>query len=1466
MKKNFTILMLATLATVSAPAQGLIYFFNTPAALTKISTNAVAGGPATGLTAAGTNGAGFCYALYYSQTATNVNGQASAILGTNNAYAFADMNWTLAAYGTNTMVAGRFFSSGADTNGQTAIPGVPSGASAQFVVIGWSANLGTNIAAVESWYHNGDPIAIGFIGQSAVSGPIALGFDRGIAPSLFGSLAPQIQGFTLGLAGYVQASSPVILAQPTNQTLVTGSTAAFVVVADGTPPLTYQWSFNGTNMVGATDSSVTLTNIQVSQTGNYAVIVTNFYGSAMSSNARLTVIATNIPPTILWQTPSQGVLLGNDATFSVTASGTAPLSYFWSRNGAVIPGATNYSYTLFNVQLSDSGGRFSCLVTNAFGTASSTNVSLKVIDSTVANDLCSGAIVVTNASYTNAQSTVAATSFGDPVPDCVDGFGHGVWYQFTAPVAGLLIVDTVGSDFDTGLALYTGACDALMEVACNDDFVGVTSQVSLPTTAGTTYFILAGGYASDAGNLVLNLNHLTPPAFDVQPTNISVVVSSNAIFNPTLSGALPMNFQWYFNNSPLADGGRISGAMNSVLNIANVQTNDRGNYFLVASNIVGVTTSSVALLTPIVLPPTILTPPANQAVIIGSNANFLVLVDGTPPYSYQWSLNGYPLSDDGFHIAGAATSSLSISNLTTADAGNYVVTITNPSGSASAAATLTVLVPPAITSQPVGRSVPAGLPTTFNATASGIPTPVYQWQLNGTNIPGVSAIPSYTVASVVANNLGFYQVIASNSVGTATSAVTQLTFGPIASWGRNISNESLPPPGLSNVVGVAGGYPTSFAIRTDGSLAIWGSGVGTNVPASATNVVAVAAPGVTGNYALRADGSVVGWSGYAPPLLSNIVAVAAGNNFALALRAEGSVIGWGSTPYSTVPPGLGHVTAISCGNTHSLALRSDGTIVTWGAGPGTNVPAGLAGVTAIAAGYTHSLALKTNGAVVAWGSGSGTNVPAGLTNVTAISTANLQSQTLSLALRADGTVAAWGDNPYGETNPPAALGAWHSVAIAAAPFHGLALVNDGTPQILQPPVGLTAFTGRDVTLQARAVSAATPLSYQWLLNGTNVPGATNTTLFLPNIQFANAGSYQLFVSNSIGTAISLPAPVTVISNSTLTFLTQATTAVTNYQGAKVSVDGFTILGNGPLRYQWFSAPTNQPYAAVPGATNDTLVLDPALAIQSGNYYLAVSNSVSGITSSPVNVEILFARAWGYQAVSNPPVNITNAIAVATGATSGKSPGLYLALGADGKVAAWANYSTPNYGETNVAALSNSFVTAIAAGYQHSLALKSDGTVSAWGYNLYGQTNPPAGLSGVTAIACGGYHDLALKADGTVVGWGDAYPAPIYGQATNNSAATNVVAIAAGNLHTLVLRADGSMVSWTLLRPNVWVQDDRGRPDQLPPDDEPMPPGAVPHDFDLTFMMVEESDWHEMADERLKRLNEATTCTPAAKSP
>jgi VCBS repeat-containing protein len=101
------------------------------------------------------------------------------------------------------------------------------------------------------------------------------------------------------------------------------------------------------------------------------------------------------------------------------------------------------------------------------------------------------------------------------------------------------------------------------------------------------------------------------------------------------------------------------------------------------------------------------------------------------------------------------------------------------------------------------------------------------------------------------------------------------------------------------------------------------------------------------------------------------------------------------------------------------------------------------------------------------------------------------------------------------------------------------------------------------------------------------------------------------------------------------------------------------------------------------------------------------------------------------------------------------------------------------------------VIAIAAGTYHSLALKGDGTVVAWGFNDYGQTDVPAGLSGVTAIGGGDRYSLALKSDGTVVAWGRNDN----GQIDIPTGLSGVTAISAGRWHSLALKNDGTVVAW-----------------------------------------------------------------------
>ena len=101
------------------------------------------------------------------------------------------------------------------------------------------------------------------------------------------------------------------------------------------------------------------------------------------------------------------------------------------------------------------------------------------------------------------------------------------------------------------------------------------------------------------------------------------------------------------------------------------------------------------------------------------------------------------------------------------------------------------------------------------------------------------------------------------------------------------------------------------------------------------------------------------------------------------------------------------------------------------------------------------------------------------------------------------------------------------------------------------------------------------------------------------------------------------------------------------------------------------------------------------------------------------------------------------------------------------------------------------IVAIAAGNTHSLALRGDGTVLAWGDNSWGQTAVPTGLTNVVALAGGQYHSLALKSDGTVVAWGDN----TWNQTSVPAGLSNVVAIAAESLDNLALKQDGSVVMW-----------------------------------------------------------------------
>ena len=283
--------------------------------------------------------------------------------------------------------------------------------------------------------------------------------------------------------------APTIGTQPANQSVVAGKTATFTVTAsgsDGGGPLTYQWQKNGTDISGATLSTYTTPVTVIGDSGTaFTVVVVNNAAKVTSNKATLTVTLAAVAPAITTQPTAQTVTEGQTATFSVTATGTAPLTYQWKKDGTAISGATSSTYTTPATSSADNAAVFTVVVTNGTGSVTSSNAALTVTAAApVAPAISTQPTAQSIAAGASATFSVAATGTGT------------LSYQWKKN--GTVIPGATTSSYTTPAMGYAGN-GAVYSVVVTDS-VGTTTSNTATLTVIKSSTAQSYGYVANASD------------------------------------------------------------------------------------------------------------------------------------------------------------------------------------------------------------------------------------------------------------------------------------------------------------------------------------------------------------------------------------------------------------------------------------------------------------------------------------------------------------------------------------------------------------------------------------------------------------------------------------------------------------------------------------------------------------------------------------------------------------------------------------------------------------------------------------------------------------------------------------------------------------------------------------------------------------------------------------------------------
>jgi len=595
-----------------------------------------------------------------------------------------------------------------------------------------------------------------------------------------------------------------------------------------------------------------------------------------------------------------------------------------------------------------------------------------------------------------------------------------------------------------------------------------------------------------------------------------------------------------------------------------------------------------------------LTKLASQSLVLGSTNSAITFnagAVGTPPLNLQWKFNG-------LNLAGQTNDALTISPALAANAGTYMVAVTNAYGGTNASVQLRLNTAPI---NPPRQAVLAGQPASFSVTmpsdSSGY---TYQWLANGTNLVGATNA-TLTLAGASAANAGTnYQVVAALGANYATSsppASLSVLSIPSSLYARFVLGDvpagywRLDEPNSATVAAdQTGFYPGVYYGYTGSELGQLGA---------LTNDADTASSFTGLNYMqVPLDPQLTSSNGLTLEIWANPSSIGAAQDliacfggtptwgYVLSLSAAGNPVFTTYNSVSSAAPAstsLTATTALTAGLWAHVVATYDGTTqrlyvngVLAGTQTATYIPVGAS-------------------------SGIGVRFGAGMSNVGAIA------------------------SPFTGLLDEAAI---YSKVLAVQQIQNhyeAGVLGSGVPPtITAQPVNQSVILGSTNTTVSFSVTAggSPPIFYQWQQNGLPLPGMTSSQLTLVPFVPADLGTYAVSVTNGAGGLLS--------SNASLKYTTGPIlpSAQAVFTGTPATFTLTGMPGYQAYTYQWAHAGTN-----LPGATTATLTLPAAGAVDAGNYTMAATLGTDSATSAPVALFVLAppTRAYSNIVSSDLPV-------------------------------------------------------------------------------------------------------------------------------------------------------------------------------------------------------------------------------------